>query len=178
MKARHKVSEQDEEAVKAAVSTIVKVMLPEAKKRAELTSRAPYSVLTSLLRPYIDEAVTPRKVKRTVDNRTRLWWFKIYFWDITNGLEAGDLIAQSDLENERGFDAIVCLIRQWVKEVHAGIHWLMDQDHDFNELSLKKRLGGLRPAITRGSGKATLRIYYVVHGKRYLCQVDISRFKG
>ncbi len=167
---------EDEAKLVAAAEVICKVLMDRAQKLAESTERKIGSCIMTLMRPYVWAYLEPEIRALRFDNRERFWEVAIYFWDIATDQSSAELIGKSSIEEVRGMNKISELIRSFVADIHKPDGLTCDHFPEFDPVRMAKRLGGMRPAISRGDGKATLRIYYKVsEDKRYLCQVDIKR---
>lgn len=160
-------------AIRGAVATLIEILRPAAEEEAERGSRTLKSCLTSAVRQYIEAAVVTRP--RDVDGRETLWQVKMYFWDINEGADRADKIAESNVETVRGFNEVGRLIQEYAGNTHPAATDLTDLDGPFEYAELIRRLGTIRPAISRGGGSATMRLRYVLKNIRYICQVDIKR---
>jgi len=163
---------------KDALESICTTLMPRAEILAEGTGRTTISCLISILRKEIVKYVTPGVGGHTTisDNRERKWSVKIWFWDVTNGEGARELIAENDEEIMYGLPAIGTAICEYAQDMHEEDGHDTSKLPEFSAVAMAKRMGGMHPAISKGGGEATLRVRYQLDdGKYYICQADISR---
>lgn len=159
-----------QEAVNAACEQVVR----EAKFMAERTGRKLPSCLATIMLPYVKNYVDPQGGEALAhhDNRVRSWHVHIYFWDVSQGNDGAMLLAENDGgETVRGMSEIAELLIEYKGHRHGEF----TEIEKFTPTELSKRLGGMRPAISRGNGQAVTRIFYEVAEKHFMCQVEIQR---
>lgn len=149
-------------------------LIVEAREDAERQNRTIISCLSSALRPYLELYLDPTSGKLAPDKRSRKWAVEITFWDITEGKGAADLVGECCKEVVTGFDGVWELIQEMVEGMYEEVE-KAEHITIFGTVSLKRRLGGLRPSLSRGGGRATLRLTYAVPGdKWHLCTVLVT----
>ena len=160
------------ETTQAAVNAACEQVLTEATFMAERTGRKLPSCLATVMLPYVKNYVDPQggEALARFDNRVRAWKVKVYFWDVSQGNDGAVLLADSEPEVVQGMAEVGALLVEYKEVRHP------DTDIEkFSTVELSKRLGGMRPAISRGNGQAVTRIFYQVAEKHFMCQVEIQR---
>lgn len=162
-----------------AVEALCEVLRPQAELIASTEGRTLSSCLVSLIRPLVKSYLDPDApcaTLRLVDNRTKPWKASMQFWDISEGDERGELLAETDPEIYTGLGGITEAIWEYVNQVHEEDGVTHNDISAMRDTLMAKRMAGIRPAISRGDGKATLKIYYATDpSRKYLCAVDIAR---
>lgn len=163
-----------------AVEAVCEALRPQAEIVAANTGRELASCLVSLFRPlaksYVDPEL-PSATERVVDNRTRPWKAYMNFFDITEGTGTKAYhIAETDEEIYVGLQAITEAVWDYVDQIHERDNTTHYDIAALSETNMKKKMAGIRPAISRGGGTATLRIYYAIdQSHKFLCLVEVSR---
>jgi len=160
------------------IQDVYEAFKQDAEAEQTRTGRTLISCLMTLLRPRFVEAIAPRGegTMKNEDGREKRWTVETTFWDVTNGIARADLIGECDKETVKGMGGVQALLEEYVVSMH---HKSIRESWDipeFSATSLKRRLGGLRPSISRGEGASTLRIYYSLGAiSRFLCQCLVTR---
>jgi len=164
-----------------AIARICEELKPLVERQAQLSGRTLVSCFMSMLRPHILYALDPTLVEgksSAPDTRAKTWSIEVTFWDVSQGRKNADLLAECAEEVVLGMDGVLLAIQGDVIAMHEGKVKRASDIPEFSDLSLKRRLGGLRPAISRGGGSATLRVYYSVGlSDRLLCAIRVARIK-
>ena len=145
-----------------------------ATLEAKRTNREIYAVIVSEFRRYVREQIDPKYIAARIDTREAMWNVSLLFWDVSEGSDRGDLIAETEkTELVRGFHGVTALILDYAAQVHPELD--VATLRPFAAENLAKRMGGIRPAISRGGGTATTKIQYQVGDKYYNCIVTVTR---
>lgn len=157
-----------------AIEYAVDEVLEQAKKLSEATNRTVISCAMTLLRPHILDCVDPDARSAKWDNRTRKWNVRLTFAAIT-GDNVAEIISQSESELMQGFDEVLCMIQEYAEQTHENSMVDIRSLHNLTTTNLKKRLGGMRPAISKSGGYAHTVLQYMVDEQYYACKVEITR---
>ncbi len=164
-----------------AIVHICEELKPVADCQAKQSNRSTLSCLMTMLRPHIAYELDPTKTsgqREAPDSRAKPWSVEVTFWEVSDGLKNGDLLAECEEETVHGMDGVLAVVQGDVVAMHEERIKEAPDIAEFSDISLKRRLGGLRPAISRGGGTATLRIYYSINpSERLLCSVRVTRVK-
>ena len=165
------------ENIEDAMAVICKALEPQAQIMASGTGRTLQSCLATLIRPMIGHYLHPEtksQGNKDVDLRERMWTVTIQFWDITQNIDRPDLLADNEGEQIRGLNTVIDVVREYADQMHED--YGVDDIPEFDMLKMQKRMHGMRPAISRGGGKATLRINYALEEHlNYYCSIDLER---
>jgi len=163
------------------LTKVMAILRPMAEKMEDVSGRTVTSCLSTLILQelkYIEHPSTRPKDGATMDGRFRKWKLDFKFWEISEGMARGTLLAESE-EDEvvTGMDAVCELIREYTAKVHEIV--LTDTANaEFAIPNMLRRLGGMRPAISRGGGLAHLKIHYDLGTKeKFYLVVGIRRYK-
>lgn len=143
-----------------------------ATLEAKRTKREICAVIISEFRKYVKDEVDPQAAAKA-DSRESMWQINMHFWDVSEGSDRGELVAQTDPETVRGFHGVTTAILEYAIQAHPELE--LANLRPFSAENLAKRMGGIRPAISRGGGTATTKIQYQVAGKYYSCIVTVAR---
>lgn len=163
------------------LTAVVDILRPMAEQMEDGTGRTITSCLSTLILQelkYIEHPSTRPKDGATTDGRFRKWKLDFKYWEISEGMSRGTLLAESEQDEVvTGMDAVCDLIREYTSRVHEVV--LTDASNaEFTIPNMLRRLGGMRPAISRGGGKAYLKIHYELGTKeKFYLVVGISRYK-
>lgn len=158
------------------LSVIVKLKRKEAELLAKATGRSVLSCLGTLIRPHIGYVLDPSTEPSEGDARERDWRIKFETWDVSGGNHGGFAIAESEENVVSGLDSVVDEIVDYMKKLYEKRDFCpVDKINKFNTTSLKKRLHGLRPTISRSGGYGRTTIRYVVDDKIFVMVINICR---
>lgn len=160
------------------IQDVYEAFKQDAEAEQTHTGKTLISCLMTALRPHFVEAISPRGEGslRTEDGRQKQWDVEISFWDVTNGADRAEHVGQCDKTTVRGMSGVQELLEDYTVDMHSETIVKSEEIPEFAATSLKRRLGGLRPSISRGEGMGTLRIYYSLGlTSRYLCLCQVSR---
>jgi len=157
------------------LNVVIDELLTIVRDRARASGKTEISCMMTELRPYVARVLDPTIPELTPDSRTKDWDVTVTFWDISTGRENADQLGECDPQVARGMEGVRKVIQQMVEEMYEQVSEAQDIP-EFTDISLKRRLGGLRPSISRGRGRATLRVYYSLsHASRHMCTVLVAR---
>ncbi len=170
------LADEDRQYVEEVLEELQDVFKTDVDALVRLEGKSAYSALTSLLRPfiktsYVGETVNEREFR---DNRTRDWSVKVYIWDMGNGSQTGELVHEYSHEICNGMVGVGQWLRQAMEDQHGT-----EPDHvePFTERVMKQRMGGMHAAVSKGGGKASMRIKYVIGGTHFEMQATVLRFE-
>ncbi len=156
-----------------AIDLVVGEILPKAREMSKKDERAVVACLMTLIRPHITACIDPDLKDARLDNRTRKWNVRLTF-AVTDG-DFTELISESEPEAVQGFDEVIEMLLEYVKQTHENSGVDIRDLPSLSITNLKKRLGGMRPAISKGGGYAHTMIRYMVNEHYYVCKLEISR---
>lgn len=164
--------------------TLIQDVYEAFKQDAEVeqtrTGKTLISCLMTMLRPHFLEAISPRGEGTLLneDGRQKQWIVEISFWDVSNGVDRADLVGECEKETVKGMAGVQAALEEYVVPMHSRYIKKPGDIPEFSATGLKRRLGGLRPSISRGEGVGTLRIYYTLGTtSRFLCQCQVTRYE-
>tara|TARA_R110000772_G_scaffold2839_1_gene10326 strand:- start:36251 stop:36805 length:555 start_codon:yes stop_codon:yes gene_type:complete len=158
---------------KEALKIVLEELTPKAKSLAEGSERAVTSCISSLMLPHIKQHFNPTTAKAIYDNRKRKWNVQLTFL-VSHDATQYELTAESGVEVVNGYSDAIKLMRDYVADVHADQGVDIDELEDFSEENLRHRFNSLRPAISRGGGRARMVTQYVVNEHHYSCVLRVS----
>ncbi len=169
------LADEDRQYVEEVLDELKDVFKTDVDALVRLEGKSAFSALSALLRPYIKTAYigeTPNEVVFR-DNRTRDWAVKVYLWDMGNGAQTGELGKEYDTKICTGMTEVGQWLRDAMEEHHG-----VEPDHlePFTERVMKQRMGGMHAAVSKGGGKASLRIKYIIRGNHFMLQANVLRF--
>ena len=159
---------------RAAVRTVCTTLVPQAQKISDLTGKSVYACTMGLLRPHIKREINNRHYPDFVDGREKVWNVRAIFYHSAYSGQLEEL-AVCDVEQCRGFDEIIQLIRDYVDQAHEEQGVKPSNAMPFDYTTLSKRIGGMRSAISKNGGLASTHIPYVVNDVHFSCSVTIAR---
>ncbi len=171
------LSADDQQYVEEVLDELSDVFKTDVDALVRLEGKSAYSALSALLRPfiktsYIGESVNEREFR---DNRTRDWSVKVYIWDQGNGAQTGELVQEYSHEICNGMTGV----GQWLRECMEQQHGVEAEHMEpFTERVMKQRMGGMHAAVSKGGGKASMRIKYVHRGTHFEMQATVLRFEA
>lgn len=130
-----------------------------------LSSSAPSLRLTKdIILTHFKDALKPTLAEMGIvgtagaDQRARIWHVRAQYWTSSNGADV-DTIA---LEGETAPSGVhgFAQVASWLIAGARHVHGDYAVPHDIGTLALMRRLDNLRPSITRGGGRANMRIAY------------------
>ncbi len=168
------LAEDDRQYVEEVLEELQDVFKTDVDALVRLEGKSAYSALSVLLRPfiktaYIGETANEREFR---DNRTRDWAVKVFIWDMGTGKETGELVQEYRTQICTGMTGVGRWLRSAMEEQHGT-----EPDHveQFTERVMKQRMGGMHAAVSKGGGKASMRIKYVLRGTHYTMQANVLR---
>lgn len=156
-----------------AIDFIVGELMPRAEAMSKEKDRGVVPCLVTILRPYLAAYVTPAAKAAKLDNRTRKWNVRLTF-AATDGAFS-EIISKSEVEIVQGFDEVIEMVLDYTAQTHEHNGVDIRELPSMSMTNLKKRFGGMRPAISKGGGYAHTLLNYVVNEHYYVCKVEISR---
>lgn len=162
--------------IKENIEVALAELLPKAEALAKLQDRTTKACLASLLQPYIKGFLQPDFPKERKDARTRKWNIKLKYINSIDGTNY-DVVAECAAQLVCGYAEVVEAIRETTREVHEeeGDTFILDEAVDFSPDDLRDRFNSLRPAISRGGGRAKMYTQYVVDSVPFTCILFVSR---
>ena len=160
---------------KRALGVVVNSKLPEAEKLADATGRSVLSCLSTIIRPHIGYHLNPETTPSEIDHREREWKFTMQIYDLRQGMVGAPLVDERKDVIVVGMETIANDMTRFVRHCHSRAEYAPPEAQEFNPVNLKKRLGGMRPAISKSGGYANTSIQYVVDDDHYLLTVQMCR---
>lgn len=148
------------------VAEVVRLIGPDVLEVSEAPTFATY--LTHL-RPYLRLALG----SGVSDPRAIEFEVSASFWDVSEGLDRADEVAEAEAETVRGVENGLLRIAEWVEELHSGV-----PDEDVSAQSLLARKPTVRSMLTRNQGETVFRQKYVAGGRDYLITARFKSQKG
>lgn len=168
------LDEADRLYVEEVLEELSDIFKTDVDALVRLDGKSAYSALSALLRPFIKTSYVGETVNEAEfrDNRTRDWSVKVYIWDMGNGQQTGELVQEYHTQVCAGLIAVGTWLRTAMEEQHGTEPEHVEQ---FTERIMAQRMGGMHAAISKGKGKATTRIKYVLRGIKYEMQATVLR---
>lgn len=157
------------------LAEILDELVVEAKEISRVNDRDLVNCIMTMLRKPVQWYVDPASKPSIIDHREANWNVQLRFWSFPPGEKYGEDLDFTEPDLVRGFDGIVNYLREWIYEMHEKSGEDLELIPEFTKLALQRRLGGMRPAISRGGGRAVTTIPYMVGDWNYSVQLWISR---
>jgi hypothetical protein len=158
---------------------VVALQAEDAETIAAEKGRTSYSVHASLFRAPLRQACLEAGLDTgTVsDKRMQAFCFTPILWDVTSGDDNAEELGRGDEETVHGLTSVTDKCAEIIAESHVG-HEVQSAEELPPEVSaaeLTKRAANFRVQISRGNGRATLRIRYEIGGSRFMLTADVRR---
>lgn len=156
-----------------SLEVVMDYLFPDVEKMQLLTQKNELNCMAAIIRRHVKQ-VMEEPDEGYVDGRKKPWCVEMVFFHYGSDGQV-DRIAESGVELVYGFEAVRDLIHEFLSNTHPNDEIDFENNAQISDCNLAKRLGGMRPAISKGGGTAQTSLRYVVDGEFHAIRIRISR---
>ena len=158
---------------------VVSLQAEDAETIAADKGRTSYSVHASLFRAPLRQACLEAGLETgsASDKRAQKFCFVPVLWDVTGGDDKAEELGRGEEERVRGLAMVTDKCAEIIADSHVGheVETADDLPLSVSAGELAKRAANFRVQISRGNGRAMLRIRYEIGESRFMLTADVRR---